>query len=125
MATHAAVPVHRHGALGWVVPLTIGALYGLYTSFMTREDGASAGAQFAVGIVSAAVMAGLCYAVGRFQHAMPREVRAAAYAVLMGCAVGYLYSLSGRSVLTVTVLALALAAATFIVTFYYYYTHED
>ncbi|WP_351228047.1 hypothetical protein [Streptomyces sp. NPDC002133] len=122
---HAAVPARHHGTLGWALPLGIGVIYGFYTSFMTREAGASVGAQLVIGFVSGLVLAGLCFALGRFQQSLPRELRAAAYAALTGIAVGYLYSLSGRSILTVTVLALVLAAATFCVTFYYLYTHED
>ncbi|MFD7440009.1 hypothetical protein [Streptomyces sp. NPDC059909] len=125
MAAHAAVPVRHHGALGWAIPLTLGVIYGFYTSFMAREAGQSATAQIVIGLVSAVVLAGLCFALGRYQQALPREVRAAAYSVLLGIAVGYLYSLSGRSVLTVTVLSLALAAAMFCVSFYIFYTHED
>ncbi|MER7000378.1 hypothetical protein [Streptomyces sp. NPDC000410] len=126
MAAHAAVPARRrHISLGVAVPLVIGVVYGFYTSFMAREAGASVGAQLVIGFVSGVVLAGLCFALGRVQRALPRELRAAAYAVLMGCSVGYLYSLSGRSILTVTVLALVLAAVTFCVTFYVFYTHED
>ncbi|WP_338677817.1 hypothetical protein V1460_36130 [Streptomyces sp. SCSIO 30461] len=126
MAAHAAVPArHHHSTLGWALPLTLGVAYGFYTSFMAREAGESVGGQLVIGFVSGAVFAALCFLLGRYQSALPRELRAAAYAALVGISVGYLYSLSGRSVLTVTVLSLALAVGTLIVTFYFFYTHED
>ncbi|MFE7775436.1 hypothetical protein ACFU5O_16350 [Streptomyces sp. NPDC057445] len=125
MAAHAAVPARHHGSLGWALPLAIGVIYGFYTSFMAREASEPVGGQLVIGFVSGAVLAGLCFALGRFQEALPRELRAAAYAALMGISVGYLYSLSGRSILTVIALALVLAVSTFLVTFYVFYTHED
>ncbi|MGW7369320.1 hypothetical protein ACWGI8_39355 [Streptomyces sp. NPDC054841] len=125
MAAHAAVPARHQSALGVAVPAVVGVLYGLYTSFMARMSGESAGAQFAIGLISCLVLAGLCYALGRYQHRLPRELRAAAYAVLVGTAVGYLNSLSGDSILNAIVLSVIIAAATFCVMFYTFYVHEE
>ncbi|MEU2108054.1 hypothetical protein [Streptomyces sp. NPDC019507] len=123
---HAAVPERHHGTiLGIALPAVIGVIYGLYTSFIARMSGESAGAQFAIGLISCLVIAGLCYALGRYQHSLPRELRAVAYAVLVGCSVGYLNSLSGDSILTSVVLSVIIAAATFCVMFYTFYVHED
>lgn len=125
MAAHAAVPARHPGSLGIAVPVVLGAVYGLYTSFMARTAGESAGAQFAIGLISCVALAGLCFALGRFQHSLPKELRAAAYAALVGIAIGYLNSLSGDSILTSIVLSVIIAAATFCVMFYAIYVHEE
>ncbi|MFJ6630962.1 hypothetical protein ACIQMR_06040 [Streptomyces sp. NPDC091376] len=122
---HTTVPARHLGSLGIALPVVIGVLYGLYTSFIARTSGESAGAQFAIGLISCLVLAGLCYALGRYQHRLPRGLRAVAYAALVGVAVGYLNSLSGDSVLTAIVLAVIITAATFCVMFYTFYVHED
>ncbi|GFH36449.1 hypothetical protein [Streptomyces pacificus] len=123
---HTAVPQRRQSStLGMVLPAVLGVIYGLYTSFLARMSGESGAAQFAIGLVSCVVLAGLCYALGRYQHGLPRELRAAAYAVLVGSAFGYLHSLSGDSILMSVVLSAIIAAATFCVMLYTFYVHEE
>ncbi|WP_137988343.1 hypothetical protein [Streptomyces vilmorinianum] len=126
MAAHAAVPVRRRTSTpGWALPATLGAVYGLYTSFMARGEGVGSWGQFLYGIVSAVALAGAVYALRREGHVLPRELRATAWAALAGIAIGFLFSLSDASVVSSTVLGLVVAAGMFCASFYFFYTHED
>ncbi|MFF1507117.1 hypothetical protein [Streptomyces sp. NPDC058326] len=134
MAAHAAVPVRRrtstqgrtHGRThGWGVPLTLGVLYGLYASTVARHGGAATLGQLWLGLVSAVVLAGAIYALRRYGRALPRELRAVAWGSLAGIAVGFLFSLSGASVLSSAGLGLAFAGVNAAGAFYLFYTHED
>ncbi|MEU9617559.1 MULTISPECIES: hypothetical protein [unclassified Streptomyces] len=134
MATHAAMPsrgrargrsrARRHSAYAWAVPATLGAAYGLYASFILRNHGASGGRQFWYGLITAVVLAALCFGLGRIQHAMLPLVRAVAYGVLTAAAIGLLVGLTDSSVLRSSALGLAVGLGMFITAFYIFYTHE-
>ncbi|MFF2728234.1 hypothetical protein ACFVS9_10050 [Streptomyces sp. NPDC058008] len=136
MATHATMPTRRrrqvstpahHGpsALSWAVPVTLGVILGFWAFFIKRDGGATTNGQIWLGVVSGVAFAVLCYALVRVRWALPRELRAAAYGVLTGGAVGFLYSLHGNSVLASSLLGLLLAAGMTCTMFYAYYTRED
>ncbi|MFI5768890.1 hypothetical protein ACIA74_10105 [Streptomyces sp. NPDC051658] len=135
MSTHAAMPTRGrtgpraqargHSALSWAIPVTLGAAYGLYASFILRNNGASGGRQFWYGLITAVVLAVLCFALGRIQHAMLPLVRAVVYGALTAAAVGLLVGLTDSSVLRSSALGLAVGLGMFITTFYIFYTHED
>ncbi|WP_327368418.1 hypothetical protein [Streptomyces sp. NBC_01217] len=135
MATHAATPARqragagsrtrRHSALAWAIPVTLGAAYGLYASFILRNNGASGGRQFWYGLIGAVVLAVLCFALGRIQHTMLPLVRAVAYGALTAAAIGLLVGLTDSSVLRSSALGLAVGLGMFITTFYIFYTHEQ
>ncbi|MFF2775086.1 hypothetical protein ACFVU3_09270 [Streptomyces sp. NPDC058052] len=126
MAAHAAVPARRpvnlHGA---VLPAVLGIAYGLYTSTVSRHGGALTWGQLWLGIVSALVLGGGVYALRTYGRALPREARAGAWGVLGGCAVGFIFSLSGASVLSASVLGLIVGVGVGAAMFYLFYTHED
>ncbi|MFJ5710060.1 MULTISPECIES: hypothetical protein [unclassified Streptomyces] len=126
MAAHAAVPARRpvnlHGA---VLPAVIGIAYGLYASTVSRHGGALTWGQLWLGLISALLLAGGVYALRTYGRALPRELRAAAWGALAGGAIGFLYSLSGSSVLSASVLGLIVAAGVGGGAFYLFYTHED
>ncbi|MFB7213522.1 hypothetical protein [Streptomyces sp. NPDC056255] len=134
MSTHAAMPARGrtrprshargHSRSSWAVPVTLGAAYGLYASFILRNNGASAGRQFWYGLITAVALAALCFALGRVQHTMLPLVRAAAYGALTAAAIGLLVGLTDSSVLRSAALGLAVGLGMFISTFYIYYTHE-
>ncbi|MFF2326563.1 MULTISPECIES: hypothetical protein [unclassified Streptomyces] len=135
MATHAAMPTRRRAgtgtrrrsrgsAHGWGVPATLGAAYGLYASFILRNHGASGGRQFWYGLITAVVLAVLCFALGRIQHTLLPLVRGVAYGALTAAAIGLLVGLTGSSVLRSSALGLAVGLGMFITTFYLFYTHE-
>ncbi|MFI8324669.1 hypothetical protein [Streptomyces sp. NPDC085529] len=126
MAAHAAVParrtVHLHGA---VLPALIGIAYGLYAPTVSRHGGALTWGQLWLGIISAILVGGAVYALRTYGRALPREPRAVAWGALAGVAIGFLYSLSGSSVLSASVLGLIVAAGVGAGAFYLFYTHED
>ncbi|MEU7329122.1 hypothetical protein [Streptomyces parvus] len=134
MATHAAMPGRRgarahartrhHTLLAWALPLVLGVIYGFYAAFIRRDGGPSTGGQVLLGLVSGVALAALCFALGRIQRSLPRELRAAAYGALTACAIGFLVSLTDTSVLRSTGLGLAVGAGVLVVAYYYLYSRE-
>jgi Na+(H+)/acetate symporter ActP len=106
------------------MPVTLGAAYGLYASFILRNNGASGGRQFWYGLICAVVLAVLCFALGRIQHTMIPLMRAVAYGALTSAAFGLLVGLTDSSVLRSSALGLSIGLGMFITTFYIFYTHE-
>ncbi|MFC9243038.1 hypothetical protein ACFT7S_03020 [Streptomyces sp. NPDC057136] len=137
MATHAAMPsrgsqgsrmrttARHHGPLAWAVPVALGVIFGFYAAFIERDGGPVTGGQVVLGVVSGVAFAGLCFVLGRYRHALPRELRAAAFGALTACAIGFLTSLTGTSVLRSSVMGAVVGAGMFCVAFYVYYTRED
>ncbi|MFD7860796.1 hypothetical protein [Streptomyces sp. NPDC057682] len=132
MATHASVPARgaharpRHrSTLSWAVPVTLGVILGWYATSIVRGGGVLTGTQLALGLVSGAVLAVLCFGLGRVQRRLPRELSAGAYGALFGGSIGFLYSLSGKSVLAASVLGLLTGAAMLLASYYMFYTRED
>lgn len=110
---------------GWIVPAVLGVIYGFYAQFVERDgEGPVTGGQALLGVVSAVVFGGLCYLVGRTRQALPRELRATAFGSVAGLGIGFLYSLTGASVLTSTVMGLIVGAGVGLGAFYVFYTHE-
>ncbi|MFJ1749027.1 hypothetical protein ACIOJD_22685 [Streptomyces sp. NPDC088116] len=141
MATHVATPgrhrVRRHHAprthtpprrppsrLAVAAPLFVGVAYGAYASFIARGGGPASFGQLALALISGVVMAALVFGLVRVQNSLMRELRAGAWGVLVGGSLGFLYSLTGHSVLLSSGIGLAIGAATVIATFYVYYTRE-
>ncbi|MEI5034059.1 hypothetical protein RB201_18840 [Streptomyces sp. S1A(2023)] len=136
MVTRAAMPGRRgsrapgrarhHTPLAWALPLVLGVAYGFYAAFIRRDGGPSTGGQVLLGLISGVALAVLCFAVGRIQRSLPRELRAAAvYGALTACAIGFLVSLTDTSVLRSTVLGLVVGAGVLCVSFYVFYTRES
>ncbi|QGV79519.1 hypothetical protein [Streptomyces ficellus] len=114
--------VHRSGL---AVLAVCAVLYGLYAEVVVRHgDGPFTGGQAVLAVVSMVGFGLLWFAFLLFRRALPRELRAAAFGLLVGISVGFLYSLSGNSVLTVAVVSLVVAAGSALAAFYVYYTHE-
>jgi hypothetical protein len=109
-------------ALG--IPLLLGIIYGAYAAAIARSGGAATWGQLALALISGAALAALLFGLVRVQNSLPRELRAAAWMLLVGGSVGFLYSLTGHSVLLSSVIGLAVGVSTFIATFYRYYTRE-
>ena len=106
------------------VPLFVGVAYGAYVSFIARGGGGASFGQLALALISGVVMAALVFGLVRVQNSLPRELRAGAWGVLVGGSLGFLYSLTGHSVLLSAGIGLAIGAGTVIATFYVYYTRE-
>ena len=103
MATHATMPTrrrthartparqeHRHTALAWAVPLVLGVILGFWAFFINRDGGATTTGRS--GSESSPAWASPCSASRSRASGgpCPRELRAAAFGVLAGGAVGYL-----------------------------------
>nr|WSW68196.1 hypothetical protein OG461_19435 [Streptomyces sp. NBC_00995] len=132
MAAHASVQARgthararHHSTLGWALPVTLGVILGWYATSIVRGGGVLTGTQLALGLVSGAVLAALCFGLGRVQTRLPAELAAAAYGALFGGSVGFLYSLSDKSVLAASVLGLLTGAAMLLAAFYCFYTRKD
>ncbi|WP_329119811.1 hypothetical protein [Streptomyces sp. NBC_01465] len=134
MAAHAAVPAGRRksqksdphsSAIAFPIFAVIGAVYGFWAAFNLRDGGPVTGGQVAVGFISGGAMIVLSVGLYLVKDRLPRELRAAAFGVLVGGSLGFLYSLTGASILRSVGLGAAFGAATAAAKFYVYYTHED
>ncbi|MFJ3904339.1 hypothetical protein [Streptomyces sp. NPDC090025] len=126
MAAHAAIRPRRGlSTNGWGLPVTIGIAYGLYAPVIARRGGPLSWGQLWLGLVSAVVLAVAIHTLRTRGRALPRELRAGAWAVLAGGATGFLFSLSDHSVFSSSMLGAIVGAGTFAATFYLFYTHED
>lgn len=128
MAAHAAVRPARRQQLsthGWGLPVLLGIAYGFYAPANARRGGEPTWGQFWLGLISGVVLAVAVYALRRYGHLLRREFRAAAWGVLAGCAIGFLFSLADRSIFSSSMLGLIVAGCTAAAAFYLFYTHED
>ncbi|MFK0258359.1 hypothetical protein [Streptomyces sp. NPDC090445] len=104
--------------------LLLGLVYGVYAAFMQRQMGPVDAANVFYGILCGVIFAAVMFTLARVGPRMMREVRAAAYGSFGGIAVGYLYSLTGDSILRSSWVGFITGAAVGVVAFYRYYTHE-
>lgn len=86
-----------HPSASWVVPVVLGILIGGWAVFIDHNQGSSIPAAFILGIVAAIVFGAVCYGVGKVRSKLLPEVRAALYGAVFGCAIGFLYNISGAS----------------------------
>ncbi|WP_079428439.1 hypothetical protein [Streptomyces katrae] len=106
-------------------PLLAGLVYGVWAAFIKRQMGPVDAGNVFYGILCGVIFAGIMFALARVGPRLKREVHAAAYGVFIGCAVGYLHSLTNQSVLRATVVGLFSGIGVGLVAFYRYYTRED
>ncbi|MFE2379710.1 hypothetical protein [Streptomyces sp. NPDC059398] len=124
--SHRRPAAHRRlPAAAVAVPLLLGVVYGLYTAFILSSGHVFSTAKTVLSIVSGLVLAVLAFVFGRIQHALPREARAAGYGVLIGGAMGFLYSMTGSSVLSSSFIGAGFGIGALLTTFYLFYTHEE
>ncbi|MEU0986106.1 hypothetical protein [Streptomyces sp. NPDC005953] len=124
MATHATPSARHHISLSWGVPLALGAVFGFYAGFLRRTGVAVSWWDVLFGVVAGLVFVGVAYGLGRIQRALPRELRAAAYAGLCGMSIGFLHSLTGCSILQAVGMGLFFAAAMLVASYYVFYMRE-
>ena len=120
--TSRAAPVSRP----WVVlTAVLGVVYGLWAAQIGRDSGPITGYNVLLGVVSG-VLFGVCFlGLHLMSGPLTRELHAGAWAAFAGISFGFLYSLTGESVLRSSGMALGAAAFVFAVRFYRYYTQED
>ncbi|MFI1014652.1 hypothetical protein [Streptomyces sp. NPDC020965] len=137
MATHATTTARQHRSprrasgtsrlsrASWAIPLALGTLFGFYAGFLRRTGEAVNWWDVLYGVVAGVVFTALAFGLGRIQHALPRELRAVAYAALCGMAIGFLHSLTGDSVLRSVGMGLMLGAVMLAASFYVFYTRDE
>ncbi|MFI5984615.1 hypothetical protein ACIBEA_27535 [Streptomyces sp. NPDC051555] len=119
-----AADLKQSGRAALARPLTLGLIYGVYAAFMKRQMGPVDVGNVFYGILCGVLFAACLFVLARVGPKLPREARAAAYGIFTGIALGYLYSLTGQSVLLSSGIALAAAAGVAVGAFYRYYTRE-
>jgi hypothetical protein len=107
------------------VSLLFGIAYGAYASFMARAGGSASFGQLWLALASGVGFAVLMYLIVSNGHAMGRELRAAVWGVFIGGSVGFLRALGDFSVWRSAGLGLAIGASVAVVTYYWWYTHEE
>jgi hypothetical protein len=114
-----------HPSASWVVPAVLGVFTGGYAMFLDHTQGSSLPAAALLGLVTAVVVGAACYALGRMPSALMPEVRAVLYGALFGCAFGFLYCLSGATVLRASALGLGLGLVMAVTAFYVFHVHAQ
>ncbi|MGW0722442.1 hypothetical protein [Streptomyces mirabilis] len=126
--THRAPDVfdaRTHAVAKWAVPVVGGLIYGYWAAANVRDAGPITGWNVLFGFVCAIVVAAAYIGVRMLAPVLRREEHALAWAVFAGVTFGFLFSLTGESVLRSTSVALGVAVFVFAGSFYRYYTHED
>ncbi|THA76524.1 hypothetical protein E6R60_13070 [Streptomyces sp. A0642] len=123
--TRGRARVRRHSTMSWAVPVTLGVILGWYATSIVRDGGVLTGTQLALGLVSGAVLAALCFGLGRVQKRLPTGIKAAAYGALTGGSIGFLSSLTGRSVMSASLYGVVTGAGMLLAAFYFFYTREE
>ncbi|MFG2309071.1 hypothetical protein ACGFS9_10415 [Streptomyces sp. NPDC048566] len=114
-----------HAVGRWAVPVATGLVYGFWAANTNRDAGPITGWNVLFGFVSAIVFAAAFFAVLTLTRKTHPALHALAWAAFAGCALGFLVSQSGASVLLCVFMSLGVFAGVFVGTFYHYYTHED
>jgi hypothetical protein len=114
-----------HTVARYAIPVVLGLVYGYWAAANRRDGGPITGWNILFGFVTAFAFIVLCLAVATFAPMLKRELHSMTKSGFAGAAIGFLYSLTGASVLRSTVMGLVIAAAIFGVFFYRYYTRED
>ncbi|MFI6855559.1 hypothetical protein [Streptomyces sp. NPDC050416] len=114
-----------HALAKIAVPVVLGLVYGYWAAANRRDAGPITGWNLLFGFVTALVFAVLFAAVWEIAPRLRREAHALLWFAFTGCAIGFLYSQTGGSVLKSTGMGVVVGAGVFVTTFYRYYTHED
>ncbi|MCB5181278.1 hypothetical protein [Streptomyces antimicrobicus] len=105
-------------------PLMLGLVYGVYAAFLERQTGPVDAGNVFYGILCGALFAACLVAMARIAPRMMQELRALMYGAFAAVAMGYLYSLTGDSVLRSAGIGLLTGAGVAVVAFYRYHTRE-
>ncbi|MER7403345.1 hypothetical protein ABT373_12865 [Streptomyces sp. NPDC000070] len=114
-----------HAMAKVAVPVVLGLVYGYWAAANRRDAGPITGWNLLFGFVTALVFAVLYVAVRKVAPRLRREPHALLWFAFTGCAIGFLYSQTGESVLRSTGTGLVVGAGVLVILFYRYYTRED
>ncbi|MEU3712755.1 hypothetical protein [Streptomyces catenulae] len=106
----------------WPVIAALG--FGCYTIWIDHTGGSSGGHAALLGLIAAVVTGALGLVLVHFQHTMITDTRALAYGALFGASMGWLYNLSGPSVLKSSGWGLVMGAVMFVVSLYIFRGHR-
>ncbi|TMU92841.1 hypothetical protein [Streptomyces sp. DASNCL29] len=122
---HPRLPLRLHPSASWGVPAVLAVLYGGWVMFVTHNQGSTIPTATVFGVVSAAVVGALCYALGRMTPGLMPEIRAVLYGTVLGCALGFLHSVSGGSVYRSAGIGLGAGLAMVGVSFYVFHVRAE
>ncbi|MCC3766893.1 hypothetical protein [Streptomyces sp. UNOC14_S4] len=108
----------------WAVPLAGAVMLGLYGVFLASQNGWPPLNYWLLGLALAVVSGVLGHALIRQRKKMVTEVRAAAFGSLLGASLGFLYSLTGVTVLRAMEIGLLIGLAMGLTSYYVFYWHE-
>ncbi|GAA2588135.1 hypothetical protein ACWKT3_35930 [Streptomyces violaceus] len=114
-----------HAMAKVAVPVAVGLVYGYWAAALRRDAGPITGWNLLFGFLTTIVFAVVFAAVWNVAQRLRRELHALLWFVFTGCAMGFLYSQTGGSVLKSTGLGLAVGAGVLVMLFYRYYSRED
>ncbi|MGF3136781.1 hypothetical protein [Streptomyces diastaticus] len=116
-------PATSRASIGW--PLVLAVLYGCWGATLQRDAGPITWRNVLFGIGSGLVVGVVTFVLHKaMTRAIPQPVRAAVWGVFAGAVFGYLYSLSGASILRSIFLGLVLGLVVLVSVFYRYHTKE-
>ncbi|MFC9219678.1 hypothetical protein ACFT8W_02475 [Streptomyces hygroscopicus] len=110
-----------HPSASWGVPVVLAVLFGGWVMFVDHNQGSTIPAAAILGVVSAVVLGVLCYALGSKTPGMMPEIRAVLYGTVLGCAIGFLHSVSGGSVYRSSGIGLGAGIAMALTSFYVFH----
>ncbi|MGA5360798.1 hypothetical protein [Streptomyces purpurascens] len=114
-----------HAMAKVAVPVAVGLVYGYWAAALRRDAGPITGWNLLFGFLTTFVFAVVFAAVWNVAQRLRRELHALLWFVFTGCAMGFLYSQTGGSVLKSAGLGLAVGAGVLVMLFYRYYSRED
>lgn len=100
------------------LPVIAALGFGCYTLWIDHTGGAKGAQAALLGLIAAVVTGALGLLLVHYQSTMITEVRALAYGALFGISMGWLYNLSGPSVLKSTTWGLVMGSIMFAVSLY-------
>ncbi|MCX3062324.1 hypothetical protein [Streptomyces beihaiensis] len=129
MAQHAApAPAHLPSVPALVLPLIAGIAYGFWAANIQRRGGDVTGGNIALGLVSGALVAALCFGIHAWsarQEGRHFFARAATWGVFSGAAIGFLHSLANGTVLWSVILGAIVGGSMYVATYYRYYSASE
>ncbi|MFI7099836.1 hypothetical protein ACIBK8_10805 [Streptomyces sp. NPDC050161] len=106
------------------LPVIAALGFGCYTIWIDHTSGAKGGQAALLGLIAAVVSGALGLLLVHFQSSMITDTRALAYGALFGVSMGWLYSLSGPSVLKSSAWGLVMGIIMGVVSLYVFRTHR-